>query len=143
MNVQTGITLVSCVGQKLARPAPARRLYTSAWFVKTRAYADRTGQPWFVLSAKYGLVHPDDVIAPYDLTLNKMPVAGRRAWARDVFAQLAPHLDGAGSVTFLAGRRYREFLEPLLRSRGLVVNVPMEGLRIGEQLGWLSGRLYG
>ena len=143
MNVQTGICLLSCVGQKLAAPAPARDLYTSSWFVKARAYADSTGQPWFVLSAKYGLVHPDDVIAPYDLTLNNMPVAGRRVWARNVFAQLIPHLEGAGSVTFLAGRRYREFLEPKLRSRGLDVAVPMEGLRIGEQLGWLTRQLDG
>ena len=143
MNVPTGICLLSCVGQKLASPSPARDLYTSSWFIKARAYADKTGQPWFVLSAKYGLVHPDDVIAPYDLTLNKMPVAARRVWARNVFAQLIPHLEDAGSVTVLAGRRYREFLEPKLRSRGLDVAVPMERLRIGEQLGWLTRQLNG
>ena len=141
MNVQTGISLASCVSQKLHVPAPARDLYTSTWFIKARGYADRTGQPWFVLSAKHGLVHPDDVIAPYDLTLNNMPVTDRRAWARSALAQLSPHLDNVGSVTFLAGLRYREFLEPSLMSRGLNVSVPMEGLRIGEQLGWLTRQL--
>ena len=97
-------------------------------------YADGTGQPWFILSAQYGLVHPDELIAPYDLTLNAMPVADRRRWASRVLTQLEPHLNGIRSVTFLAGRRYREFLEPSLRSRGLAVSIPMEGLRIGEQL---------
>ena len=97
----------------------------------------------FVLSAKYGLVHPNETIAPYDLTLNTMPVADRRRWACKVLTQLEPHLNGIGSVMFLAGRRYREFLEPSLRSRGLVVSIPMEGLRIGEQLRWLTGGLHG
>ena len=60
-----------------------------------------------------------------------------------MLTQLGPHLDGVGSVVFLAGQRYREFLEPSLRSRGLVVSVPMEGLRIGEQLRWLTKMLHG
>ena len=137
------IYLVSCVAQKQPSPAPARDLYISPLFSKASAYADRTGQPWFILSAKYGLVHPDSTIAPYDLTLNTMPVAERRRWASGVLAQLAPHLVNVGTVTFLAGQRYREFLEAPLRSRGLDVAVPMEGLRTGEQLGWLTRELDG
>ena len=143
MNCRMIIYLLSCVGQKRSAPAHARDLYTSPWFCKARTYADRTGRPWFVLSAKYGLVDPDEIIAPYDLTLNTMLVADRRRWASRVLTQLEPHLNGIGSVMILAGRRYREFLEPSLQSRGLFVSVPMEGLRIGEQLGWLSGELRG
>jgi hypothetical protein len=41
-------------------------------------------------------------------------------------------------VVFLAGERYREFLARHLASRGVEVSVPMEGLRIGEQLSWLG-----
>ena len=137
------IHLLSCVGQKQPLPAPARDLYISSWFCKARSYTESTGRPWFVLSAKHGLVHPDELISPYDLTLNTMPVAGRRQWAGRVLTQLEPHLGGVGSVVFLAGQRYREFLEPSLRSRGLVVSVPMEGLRIGEQLRWLTKMLHG
>ncbi len=133
------VQLLSCVGRKRSVPAPARDLYTSSWFRKARNYADSTGQPWFVLSAKHGLVHPDQVVAPYDLTLNAIPKPGRCEWASRVLAQLGPHLDGVDSVVILAGRRYREFLEPSLRGRGLAVCVPMEGMRIGEQLRWLTG----
>ena len=137
------IYLVSCVSKKRSAPALGRDLYTSDLFNKARAYVAKMGQPWFVLSAKYGLVHPDEVIAPYDLTLNTMSVANRRQWASRVLTQLGPHLDGIGTVVFLAGQHYREFLEPSLRSRGLVVSVPMEGLRIGEQLSWLKAELHG
>ena len=138
-----GVYLVSCVSKKLPHPAPARDLYTSPLFCKARSYVERTGCPWFVLSAKYGLVDPDEVIAPYDLTLNTMRVADRREWASGVLAQLAPHLKNVGAVTFLAGQRYLQFLEAPLRSRGLDVSVPMEGLKIGEQLGWLNRELHG
>ena len=143
MDRRLVIYLVSCVGQKLSSPAAARDLYTSSWFHKARAYADRAGHPWFVLSAKYGLVHPCDVIVPYDLTLNTMPIGDRRQWAGKVLTQMEPHLGDAKSIVFLAGRRYREFLEPSLRSRGLVVSVPMEGLGIGKQLRWLTRKLRG
>ena len=53
------IYLVACVAAKLDRPAPARDLYTSPWFQKARAYVERQGGQWFVLSAKHGLIAPD------------------------------------------------------------------------------------
>ena len=137
------IYLVSCVSAKRSNPAPARDLYISPWFCKARTYADKTGLPWFVLSAKYGLVDPDAVIAPYNHTLKTMRLAERRRWASKVLSQLEPHLEGIKSVIFLAGQSYREFLDPPLRSRGLVVSIPMDGLRIGEQLSWLNRELHG
>ncbi len=137
-GADAGLYLISCVSGKLSTPAPAKDLYTSDWFRKARAYVERKDQPWFILSAKHGLVHPDTVIARYEKTLNFMPVAERRAWARMVLAEVEPHLAGVGSVVFLAGQRYREFLEPALCDRGIAVIVPMAGLRIGEQLSWLG-----
>ena len=113
----------------------------SALFTKSRAYVEKLGHPWFILSAQYGLVHPETVVAPYERTLNTMNVRERRVWARRVLDQLEPHLDGVRSVTFLAGQRYRQDLEPGLRERGIDVTVPMEGLRIGEQLNWLTRQL--
>ena len=112
-------------------------------FCKVRAYVELLGQPWFILSAQYGLVHPDSVIEPYDCTLNGMQAASRRRWAAEVLSQLAPRLEAVASVTFFAGERYREFLEQPIRNRGLIVNVPMRGLKIGEQLRWLNQRLDG
>ena len=137
------IHLLSCVRKKQSAAAAAKHLYVSPWFRKARSYADRSGQSWFVLSAKYGLVLPDQVISPYDFTLNTMPIAGRRQWASRVLTQLRPYLSGVESVVFLAGQRYRQFLEPSLRSRGLIVCAPMKGLGIGEQLRWLNKRLDG
>ena len=135
--------LVSCVGKKLSVPALAADLYTSPWFRKARLYVAKSGERWLILSAKYGLVHPDKVIEPYDITLNTMPVADRREWARKVFADLESYLAGVETVVFLAGKRYRQFLEVALAAKGVTVSVPMEGLRIGEQLSWLEREING
>lgn len=143
MSIDTAdLYLVSCVSRKGNAPAQAKDLYQSDWFCKARAWVEQTGQPWFILSAKYGLVHPETVISPYEKTLNKMAAAERRAWAAATIKQLEPHLDGVESVIFLAGQRYREHLESPLQSRGIVVSTPLARLGIGRQLAWLKARTH-
>ena len=104
---------------------------------------EKTGCPWRILSAEYGLVHPEEEIEPYEKTLNTMRVAERHTWAGHVLAGLEPCLDGVDTVVFLAGQRYREFLEPALRDQGYTVRVPMTGLPQGKQLAWLNDCLRG
>lgn len=132
------VILVSCVSQKQEQPCAARDLYVSNLFRKARWYAEASGCPWFILSAEHGLVAPGRVIAPYERTLNTMRVAERRAWAEGVAAQLAEAVPDVSRVVFLAGERYREFLAQHLIGQGVAVSIPMEGLRIGEQLSWLG-----
>ena len=131
------IYLVSCVSQKQDQASPARDLYVSDWFHKARRYAEESGCPWFILSAEYGLVAPDQVVAPYQRTLNRMAVAERRAWANRVDRQLTEAVPELAAVVFLAGERYREFLAEHLAKRSVAVSVPMEGLQIGKQKRWL------
>lgn len=134
------LCLVSCVSAKQSAPAKAKDLYVSAWFRKARTCIEPLGCPWYILSAKHGLLDPDAVIDPYEETLNAMPADRRRTWAHGVIEDLAPRLSGVGAVTVFAGMAYREFLEAELRGRGLELYVPMQGLRIGQQLSWLSAQ---
>jgi hypothetical protein len=132
------VYLVSCVSKKQKEACCARDLYISDWFLKARRYADASGCSWFILSAEYGLVAPDRKIAPYERSLNTMPVADRRAWAERVSEQLAAKMPRLTHVFLLAGLRYRRFLIQHLADRGVTVSVPMDGLRIGEQLRWFE-----
>lgn len=139
----TGITvgLVGCASQKLQRPAPARELYVSQLFKKASVYAEATCDRWFVLSAKHGLVHPDTVIEPYDMRLgtNDRTSPPIHAWAAGVRGQLAAELAGLEDVTLvaLAGEQYRT----VLLNSVWRYEVPMKGLGIGQQLGWLTAQL--
>ncbi len=84
---------------------------------------------------------PDRVIAPYDETLNRMPAAQRRAWAKRVLRALQDEVQAGDTVIILAGQRYREHLVEPLAAMGCNVDIPMRGLRIGEQLRWLNMHL--
>ena len=119
----------------------ARDLYISDWFNKASSYAEKVSDEWYILSARYGLVDPNSVIAPYDETLNNMPLSNRRPWSLIVMQDLRPLLNKGDHIVVLAGLKYREFLVEPLRSAGCQVDVPMEGLRIGEQLSWLSKQI--
>lgn len=136
--------LVACVGKKLDRPAQARDLYQSAWFKKARLYAERFGNRWYILSAKYGLLSPVRVIEPYDMTLGQMTIPEREVWAGQVFDNLVYITDQESDyLTFLAGLLYREPLVSKLVLAGSMTRVPMRGLGIGQQLQWLNERLRG
>ena len=136
MATDRRIYLVACVAQKAPDAALAQELYTSPWFRKARAYVLKSGAPWFILSDLHGLVRPDEMLAPYDVRLTR--AAERRAWAQRVQGQMEQMLPDADTVVILAGKDYRQHLEPWLRRRFASVRVPMDGLRIGEQMRWLG-----
>lgn len=87
--------VVACGASKLSTPAPARALYIGALFTSARVAAERltaawTGGParWWVASAKHGLVHPDEVLRPYNLALTSLPRDRQDTWARVTHSEL-------------------------------------------------------
>lgn len=116
----------------------AKDLYTSTLFKKQRAYAERIGVPWFILSAEHGLVAPDEYLAPYERYLPDTPAAYRDAWAGWVVARLqllAGPLAGR-IVEVHAGAEYLEVLRPRLEDVGAEVVEPLRGLSMGPRLAW-------
>ena len=135
------LILVGCVKSKLAHPAAARDLYTSPLFRKARAYAERSGAPWFVLSAEHGLVRPTTELEPYDLRLGSTSAAYRREWADRVLRALSEEvgvLDGL-VVEIHAGAPYVDAIEAPLTAAGASVIAPLKGLTMGRRLAWYRG----
>lgn len=132
------IGLVSCVKRKGPLRAPARDLYTSPLFRKMRRYAIAHSDRWFILSAKYGLVHPDAMIEPYEVTLKGMRASERRAWAQQVYRQMSETglLATGNRFLWLAGQAYQEDLAPHLAP--FPQCDPLKGMKIGERLRWLT-----
>lgn len=134
------LALVACAAQKAPAATRAADLYVSTWFRLARAYVERRRWPWRILSAMHGLLDPAQIVAPYDATLIRQGAAGRRQWAAGVFAGVVALAPPTTRIVILAGEAYRRDLVPLLLERRYVVDVPMVGLGIGEQLAWLSQR---
>ena len=131
------IALIACSKTKQDHKEAARELYCSDLFRKSVVYAERVADRWFVLSAKYGLVAPEDEIDPYEQTLSETSIAARRAWARRVHDQMAARgiLIPGTVFVWLAGQDYLAELSPLLA--GFRQERPLKGLRQGEQRSFL------
>ena len=137
----TTIALISCVKSKRQVPCAAKDLYISTLFQGMRRYAERHADDWYILSAEHGLLHKEQVVAPYEKTLNKMRKLERRAWADRVIDQLGANLPEHADILMLAGERYRDGLMSWLSARGHHIHVPMEGLPMGKQVQWLQGSM--
>ena len=107
-------------------------------FSKAYSYATKNYDFVAILSAKYGLLFPDDKIEPYDLTLNDMKSEQRKDWAERVFNQIRSRLNlkEFDKVFFHAGKKYRQYLIPKLENIGIHCESPLEHLRIGDQKAW-------
>ncbi len=104
------VILVGCVKSKQATAAPAGELYVSPLFDGRRQYALDSGLPWYILSAKFGLLAPDDVIGPYDVYLAEQSTDYRKTWGEFVAA------------------------------RGISLAAPLTGLELGRQVAWYQTR---
>src|SRR6202012_4430895 len=82
------IGLIACCGEKLTHKAPAKWLYVSPLFTKSRQFVESNCHEWAILSALHGLVQPDDCLHPYNYKLSDQPRDQRRAWSANVRAQV-------------------------------------------------------
>jgi uncharacterized HhH-GPD family protein len=137
------IALVGCGRAKRDVPAPASDLYTSRGFRLRAAYAEQETDQWFVLSAEYGFVGPDEWISPYDLNLADTSRAYRRAWGEWVVARLLRLRASLRGVTIqiIAPADYAAPVRDHLEQLGAQVVEPLHGLRQFEQLSWLASRV--
>jgi len=113
---------------------------SSDLFRKAYSYATKKYDFVAILSAKYGLLFPDDTIEPYDLTLNDMSCQQREEWAEKVFNQMKSRLRlrDYDKILFHAGKKYREHIIQKLNRMGIKCGIPLEHLGIGKQLAWYN-----
>lgn len=133
------IVLISCVSKKLPYKAKTRDLYVSILFKLNYKYAKSLNpDKIFILSAKYGLLNPEQEIEPYNETLNTKSVSKIRYWADGILTQLKKQTDiNKDEFIFLAGNNYRKFLIPHIKN----YKIPLKGLPIGKQLSFLKRNL--
>ena len=120
------VFLVSCGKTKQKSTVPAKDLYISNRFKRERASVEATGCPWFVISAKHGLLAPDKIIEPYDKTLKGATLEERREWAGKVKGQMDDNLPDGEIIVILAEKDYYEDLIPYLKKRFAKIMIPTE-----------------
>ena len=131
--------LLSCTSEKASYPCKVSEMYLrSNLFRKAISYAKKHYDLIAILSAKYGLLLLDEVIEPYNETLNDKGTQEIKAWSAKVFEQMKSKLDlkVISVIYFHAGEKYRKYLVPHIEAVHIKCEVPLEGFRIGEQLQW-------
>ncbi len=134
------IGLISCTKSKKDHPSKPKELYMpSSLFRKARKYCEKYHDGYYILSAKHQLLDPNgQEIAPYDETLNNASVSKRREWSKKVFEQLKEKDLLSKKLIIHAGKKYYEFLIPLLEEANVEYEIPTEGLALGETMSWYN-----
>ncbi len=127
------IGLVSCGKKKLAGKHPAKDLYVSNRFRMALAHATRVCDRVYILSAKHGLLLPEQEISTYDLSLAMLTRDERRTWAERSAAAIRDSVSPGSTLHFFCGRTYCSDLIPML-CEGYTCLTPLRGLSIGREL---------
>ena len=107
-------------------------MYVSDLFRKSYRYANQLKpRKIYILSAKYGLLELEDVIEPYELTLNTMTDTQQKIWAYKVWRQCKQKgIDFSERTIFLCGNNYRKYLIRKFHN----AEAPLKNMGIGKQL---------
>lgn len=129
------VALVSCAKSKMKYPCKAKEMYSkSVLFRRAYGHVIKRYDQVYILSAKYGLLDPESIISPYDISLYQFSENQKKIWASNVFKQIeSKRFPKRTRIHFYAGKQYRGQLEHLLRKK-YCVRVPLAGLSIGKQL---------
>ena len=130
--------LIACSKTKGSHRDLARNIYISPLYRKSVLATKAWGVPFSILSAKHGLLGPDELIEPYKLTLKGKSISFKSQWAARVTTQIHEQLDSQKHLIVLAGDDY---LQPLLATptdRPPNYFIPMKGLSLGNRLAFLN-----
>lgn len=134
------IGLVSCGKEKARVPCEARNFYCSEMFTRSVALVERTCDEWHILSAKYGVVNPNEIISPYELVVKKgrnvnrngheeieLTAEDRALWYKEVNLHLRTQFPGAEFYALVTSAHI-----PALD--GLRYEWPLAGVTIFERI---------
>jgi hypothetical protein len=110
-SASRGLLILSCSATKhpSAGPAPAWSLYDGILFRVCKRLQHVDAMPDVgirILSARYGLLRPTDLIEPYDVRMDRER-AEHMKWLLNCAAPLAVYEEDAGEVYLAMGRTYR------------------------------------
>lgn len=128
---------------RMQRSLPLVDLYIGGLYQARLAYARRIGGPHLIVSALHGARRPEYPSVPYERSLTDIPRCdpARRWYDSIVRTTVLAHTRRGDRVVVLASRPYVEGWADDVRGAGRVVDTPLAGMGMGQQLRWLRLRL--
>lgn len=127
------IYIVGCGKQKLTHRSYVKDMYTGSLFKAAYKYAEKRAQKQniFIISAKYGLISINTVIAPYN---EKMGI-NASITAEKVREQALNFGIINQPITILASKKYCDFLGGIFTNQ---ITLPLKGLALGYSIQFLK-----
>ena len=122
---------MTCVKEKLSGSQKAKDLYISDLFKKMRHFVEIHDYDWRIISAKHGLIDPEDIIESYeDESLDQFKLlqgkqttnlkTKKDALRQIIREQLEPILKDYNRIILMCGKNYRDVILPLLKEKKVV-----------------------
>ena len=106
--------VTACGAKKEDTPQPAGRLYKSSRIRHLYKRSKELGLPFYILSAKYGLINADSIIEPYDRIMTPERAA-------ELLPQVKDTIKDFDLIIFYKGgarKEYRELIERACKETG-------------------------
>jgi cytoplasmic iron level regulating protein YaaA (DUF328/UPF0246 family) len=117
------LIIIECSKEKLGYTgsikAPAKMMYQGRLFKTVKEYAETMGFDYVIISAKYGLVFPNEIIEGYEKVLKTAEDVERiRPMVEE---KLKPILTNYKKILVIAGEKYRDVLRNLWDARFVTI----------------------
>ena len=122
------IALISCGSLKVNKKSKVKNLYIGDLFKKSLNYCLQNYDEVYVLSAKYGLLHLEEEIEPYNVSLHSKTIRERKEWAYKVYKQIEEKIGLNNKFYLYTGKLYREYLLRVLNSEAPLSKLTNNGL---------------
>lgn len=134
------LVIVPCGRSKIWDKQPeatnvlAQDAYVGSPFKVNKAYAQRFGTHWVILSALHGFIDPDfHLPGPYNVTF-KRKKSGPITFEKLREQVLGQRLDQFEVVIGLGGKEYRRAVEEAYRDAAVRLIFPFSGLPVGKAM---------
>jgi cytoplasmic iron level regulating protein YaaA (DUF328/UPF0246 family) len=134
-----GLIIVGCGKAKIWKKrrglgkVKAQDAYVGALYRSARAFAEKRGPNWLILSAKHGLLPPDQPISNYNVTIGDRGAITsqhlRSQWQR---LRNKPAL-----VICLASEKYVSLLRTSI-PQSVLIRTPLDGMDLFECMHWFK-----
>lgn len=105
------IFVLSCSNEKIKTVGKAEDVYCSKNFLNSLNIAKTCGDMFFIVSGRYGLLLPDQLIEPYDFDISMVMPEEQSAWARKTWESLENVISCKDKLIFLTNPSYSELLQ--------------------------------
>ncbi len=113
------LVLAGCSQKKLNYPAPAIELNQGQLFRGIKKLTMSNNFDLKILSGKYGLLDPNEVITPYNQKIRTTKDILRIR--RKIFPKMLRTIERYDLIIVIMGKNYREVIEPLFNDKFIII----------------------